>query len=203
MIIEGFKSYKDQTIAEPFSPKINVVGGSPPGAMLPESLLLISLLTAPRAPPLCVLQSGPTAPASPTSSMVRGRRDAAGALAGAGLWPPPRAPLSAAQQQSLTSISALCSPYLPAAVRFVLNDLFTTLRQEERQRLLHVRGRRSSRSSRRPLRPAAALAPLLNHLTPAAPHHCSSPHLTPAAPTSPLRLLSCPLPVPRRARGTR
>ena len=26
MIIEGFKSYKDQTIAEPFSEKINTVG---------------------------------------------------------------------------------------------------------------------------------------------------------------------------------
>ncbi len=28
VIIEGFKSYKDQTIAEPFSPKINVVVGA-------------------------------------------------------------------------------------------------------------------------------------------------------------------------------
>ena len=28
VIIEGFKSYKDQIIAEPFSPKINVVVGA-------------------------------------------------------------------------------------------------------------------------------------------------------------------------------
>ena len=28
VIIEGFKSYKEQTIAEPFSPKINVVVGA-------------------------------------------------------------------------------------------------------------------------------------------------------------------------------
>lgn len=27
VIIEGFTSYKDQTIAEPFSPKINCIGG--------------------------------------------------------------------------------------------------------------------------------------------------------------------------------
>lgn len=27
VIIEGFKSYKDQTITEPFSPKINCIGG--------------------------------------------------------------------------------------------------------------------------------------------------------------------------------
>ncbi len=26
VIIEGFKSYKDQTISEPFSPRINIVG---------------------------------------------------------------------------------------------------------------------------------------------------------------------------------
>ncbi len=28
VVIEGFKSYKDQTIAEPFSPKLNVIGAS-------------------------------------------------------------------------------------------------------------------------------------------------------------------------------
>lgn len=30
MVIEGFKSYKEQTVTEPFSPKVNTVGASPP-----------------------------------------------------------------------------------------------------------------------------------------------------------------------------
>ena len=41
VIIEGFKSYKDQTVAEPFSQKINVVGRpqafNPGASALPAS----------------------------------------------------------------------------------------------------------------------------------------------------------------------
>ena len=48
VIIEGFKSYKDQTISEPFSPRINIVGARnnwfPPP--LPRALLPMHVVTA-------------------------------------------------------------------------------------------------------------------------------------------------------------
>ena len=38
VIIEGFKSYKDQTISDPFSDKINVIGAAEYPACLPPLL---------------------------------------------------------------------------------------------------------------------------------------------------------------------
>ena len=39
MIIEGFKTYRDQTIAEPFSPKINTIGKAGQAEVAKHALL--------------------------------------------------------------------------------------------------------------------------------------------------------------------
>ena len=52
VIIEGFKSYKDQTITEPFSPKINCIGASFRATMAATTrttLLRLPYAAAPRA----------------------------------------------------------------------------------------------------------------------------------------------------------
>jgi hypothetical protein len=78
VIIEGFTSYKEQIVAEPFSPKINCIGtagrGShsrytrpPPSCSLHVILLTTSAGTCRLWPP----QSVPTAPENQTFSRVR------------------------------------------------------------------------------------------------------------------------------------
>jgi hypothetical protein len=87
VIIEGFKSYKDQTITEPFSSKINCIGAcgailgraAPPAAPSPPASRPGSALSQPFThtplpqhthPPNHRQQSAPMARASPTSSTV-------------------------------------------------------------------------------------------------------------------------------------
>jgi len=67
VIIEGFTSYKDQLIADPFSPKINVIGGSGGAGSTHVGCKHFSQLNN----RLLHMQLAPTAPASPISSKVR------------------------------------------------------------------------------------------------------------------------------------
>ena len=66
VILEGFKSYKDQTIVEPFSENINVVGESAVLAYASGASFVLSLLTL-----FFSVQSAQMGLASPTFSMVR------------------------------------------------------------------------------------------------------------------------------------
>ena len=110
MVIDGFKSYKDQTITEPFSPKINCIVGANgsgksnffhgEGAFIAEGSK-------------CVRGLG-RGPCVPESS--RSVTHAAAII------------LTHAHQHTATH----------TAIRFVLNDAFTSMRAEERQALLHV-----------------------------------------------------------------
>lgn len=70
MLIEGFKSYKDQVISEPFSEKINVVGKFAVPA-LPGFAIRLPALRHALKHGMSAVQWEPMDPASPTSFTVR------------------------------------------------------------------------------------------------------------------------------------
>ena len=210
VIIEGFKSYKDQTATDPFSNAVNVIGAQPcrtqerapaegggevrgPGGAAaqqePAAGARLSARGSTPPPPhpawwrlvRCkqvvrrvggvgaararsqrqlrrgALQAAANALAPPLVAAVGANGSGksnffhgecacccplrAGGAAGGERGQPAFAPAPAAA--ALTTAPPLppshACTHARAAIRFVLNDLFTTLRQEDRQRLLHVR----------------------------------------------------------------
>ena len=119
VIIEGFKTYKDQTISDPFSSKINCVGK----IIMPtiwffgaNFFFMCPFLLACSGTQLVQM-----APESPTFSTVSILFHCLSEVIGI-----------------LIKTAYLCFADFRAAIRFVLNDIFTTLRAEDRQKLLHV-----------------------------------------------------------------
>lgn len=150
VIIEGFKSYKDQTITEPFSPKINCIGGCGPwlnaNARGDERARLPPLpLPAVRRRRFRDAHAHPSQHISPTKHNSRRQRLGQVQLL-------PRCVISASYRASPpTALPAAVDAHAPpphrfspttttppTAIRFVLNDIFHTMRAEERQSLLHV-----------------------------------------------------------------
>lgn len=120
VIIEGFLSYKDQLIADPFSPKINVVGMF--AVARKRSIVGHSYHGHVLIDIFCV-QWAPTGPASRTSSRVSLNRSQS--------W-------SAAASTIRHAYLLLTLSSVIAAIRFVLNDAFAGVGPDERQKLLHV-----------------------------------------------------------------
>ena len=132
----GFKSYKEQVATEPFSPKTNVIGASDErtdvrtmrfqrmettqgGSVRKNTCLTHTHAVDER---LRTLQWVPMVRARPTSSKVRRTNDANDE--------------QIARRRETTA--DVCRRN--EAIRFVLSDLYTNLRVEDRQQLLHVSG---------------------------------------------------------------
>lgn len=130
VIIEGFKSYKDQTISDPFSDKINVIGEAGPPASVLAAPAATHLLSS--APPVAP-QSAPMAPASRTSSTVRAQGWQRAPMHVAPPPPPPPPPVRVPLWLPTAARSACRAAFL-----FVLDQMTATTHQEERQKLLHV-----------------------------------------------------------------